>query len=262
MKNNRITFPQFSFVCFLASLTVLLFIDYNPSAAFFSLIFFTLVFDTVFIFVYRGNLKILKASAFVYLSVLSVIICTEFCKYMCCDLGYSIFWILALLILGFSFFSTVKGLEALSRASVIITFFIVFSVVYIAVSSFGNIKFDIKLFELKSLIVPLILLFPSAIYILNNNNIIKEKKYSFIFYAFSIMALLVYFHLLPKDKVVIGIFKGSDGLLLAVLTVSVIYFISNTAVAAFKNYKHRYLTNILYLSCIALASILTGYLTP
>ena len=262
MKNNRITFPQFSFSCFLAALTVLLFVDYNPSILFFLLIACVLIVDTVIVFAYKGDQKTLKAIAFIYLSFLSVVICTEFCEYIYHDLGYGPFWILVIIILAFSFFSTVKGLEAFSRASVIITFFILFSLVYIAASSFGNIKFTIKFFEIKSFIIPLVLLFPSAIYILNNENIIKEKKYSFNFFTLSILALLIYFHMLPKDKVSVGIFKGADGLLLAVMTVAVIYFISGVTVAGFKNYKHRYISNLVYLSVLAAVSMTSVYLIP
>ncbi|MCR5652346.1 MAG: WSC domain-containing protein [Ruminococcus sp.] len=260
MKNNKITFSQFVFSCFLATLSVLLFIDYNPSLLFFGLIVLALLIDTAVVFFYNGNSVILKTASFLFLSFMSVIICIEFCRYMYYDLGYGPFWVLVIIVFGFTFFSTVKGLEALSRASVIITFFIVFSLIFISVSSFGNIKFTIKLNEIKSIIVPLILLFPSAIYILNNDNIIKEKKFSFNVYTLSLFAILIYYHMLPKDRISVGIFKGADGLLLAVLTVSVIYFISSSAVACFKHFGHRYISNALYLSAIAVVSISSFYL--
>lgn len=261
MKNNKILFSQFCFSSFLSSLTALLFIDYNPSVLFFIVLASVLLIDMLVIFFYRGNSIFLKSISAVYCSVLSVIICEEFCKYMYYDLGYGSFWVLAVLIFGFTFFCTVKGFEPLARASVIITVFIVFSVIFIAVSSFNNIEIKLNIFRFKSYIIPLLLLFPCAIYILNNENIIKEKKYYFNIYSLSVFAIMIYFHLLPKNKVALGIFKGADGLLLAVLTVAVIYFISNTVLAVFKGFKHKYITNALFLSALGLLTIPLLYLS-
>ena len=260
MKNNKILFTQFCFSSFLSSLTALLFIDYNPSVLFFVIIAGVLFIDTLVIFLYKGNSSILKAVSAIYCSAFCVIICGEFCKYMYYDLGYGPFWILVILILGFIFFCTVKGFEALSRASVIIIVFIVFSLIFIAVSSFNNMDCKIYLFRIKSPVIPLLLLFPSAMYILNNENIIKDKKYSFNIYTASIFAILIYFHLLPKNKVALGIFKGADGLLLAVLTVAVIYFTANTTLAVFKNTKHKYLTNSLFVCALGLITVSMLYL--
>ena len=129
-----------------------------------------------------------------------------------------------------------------------------------AVSSFNNMDCKIYLFRIKSPVIPLLLLFPSAMYILNNENIIKDKKYSFNIYTASIFAILIYFHLLPKNKVALGIFKGADGLLLAVLTVAVIYFTANTTLAVFKNTKHKYLTNSLFVCALGLITVSMLYL--
>lgn len=261
MKNNRILFSQFCFSVFLSTLTALLFIDYNPSVLFFVVLANVLLIDTLIIFLYRGNNTILKYISAVYCSVLSVIICEEFCKYMYYDLGYGSFWVLAVLIFGFTFFCTVKGYEPLSRASVIITVFIAFSVIFIALSSFNNLDIKINIFRIKSYMIPILLLFPSAMYILNKENIIKEKKYYFNIYTFSTFAVLLFFHLLPKNKVALGIFKGADGLLLAVLTVAVIYFISNTVLALFKSFKHKYITNASFLFALSLFTIPLLYLS-
>ena len=260
MKNNKILFSQFCFSSFLSTLTALLFIDYNPSVMFFIILAGVLLIDTLVIFLYKGKNFILKAISAIYCSVFCVVICDEFCKYMFYDLGYGPFWILVLLILGFTFFCTAKGVEALSRASVIIFVFIVFSLVFIAVSSFNNINCEIYLFRIKSPLIPLLLLFPSAMYIMNNDNIIKDKKYIFNFYSASVFVILLYFHLLPKNKVGLGIFKGADGLLLAILTVAVIYFIANTTLAVFKNVKHKYLINSLYIFVLGLISVFLLYL--
>ncbi|MBQ7504193.1 MAG: hypothetical protein IJT79_02610 [Ruminococcus sp.] len=260
MKNNKILFSQFCFSSFLCTLSALLFIDYNPSVLYFIILACVLLIDTLVIFVYKGNNIFLKAISAIYCTVFCVIICEQFCKYMYYDLGYGPFWILALLILGFAFFCTVKGFEPISRASVIITVFIVFSLIFIAVSSFNNIDFTIHLYMMKSPIIPLLLLFPSAMYILNKENIIEDKKYTFNIYTASTFAVLIYFYLLPKNKVALGIFKGADGLLLAVLTVSVIFFISNTTLAVFKNAKHKYLTNSLYLFVLGLITVSLLYL--
>ena len=260
MKNNQITFPQFCFSAFLSSLVTLLFIDLNPSIVFFAAIALALVIDTLIVYLYKKSNLFLKAVSAVYLTLFCVIVCIEFCKYIYYDLGYGPLWCIAVLILGFSFFCTVKELEPLFRAAVIISVFILVSIIYVAVSSFNNIKFTFNISGIKNIIIPIILMFPSAIYILNFDNIIKEKKYIFNIYTGLIFAVLVYFHLLPKDKVALGIFKGADGLLLATLTVAVIYFVSNTTVALFKNKKHRYISNTLYLSVIAALSITAVYL--
>ena len=260
MKNNQVTFPQFCFLSFISSLVSLLFIDFNPSLLFFALIALSLLINNATVYLYKGNNYFLKILSGVYLTIFSVITCAEFCRYMYYDLSYGPMWAIAVIILAFSFFCTVKGLEPLYRASVIISAFIIASLIYVAASSFGNIKFSFNLFEIKSIMIPLILLFPSAIYILNFDNIIKEKRYTFNVYSVLIFITLIYFHLLPKNKVALGIFKGADGLMLAILTVAVIMFISGTAVALFKSYKHKYLSNSAYLSAIAVLTILTLYL--
>ena len=129
-----------------------------------------------------------------------------------------------------------------------------------AISSIQNIKFDFKISEINNLVIPFLLLFPSVIYILNFDNIIKEKKFAFNIYSVVLLLSLIYFHLLPKDKIAVGIFKGADGVLLAVLTVAVIYYISNSSVALFKGFKHRYISNLLYLSVIFALSITALYI--
>lgn len=260
MKNNQITFPQYCFMTFIVTLSCLFFIDYNPSVLFYITIICSLAVDYIVISFYRIDNRLLKYISAAYLSVLCVIISAEFCKYLHYDLGYGPLWVLALIILGFAFFCTVKGLEPLARASVIISVFLFFSLIFIAVSSFWNIKFKFMLYEFKSAVIPLLLISPSAIYILNYDNIIKEKKSVFSVYSFLILVILVYFHLLPKNKVALGIFKGADGVLLAVLTVAVIYCLSVTTVSLFKNFKHRYICNSVFLSIILLLTIFSLYL--
>ena len=261
MKNNRITIYQFSFCCFLSSLTFLLFIDYNPSLMNFSAIIMSLLIDTLIVFLYKGKAnKIFNAVIALYLTAFCVIICYEFCRYMYYDLGYGPLWGIALVILGFTYFCTVKGIEPLYRAAVIISVFVFFSILFVAISSIQNIKFDFKISEINNLVIPFLLLFPSVIYILNFDNIIKEKKFAFNIYSVVLLLSLIYFHLLPKDKIAVGIFKGADGVLLAVLTVAVIYYISNSSVALFKGFKHRYISNLLYLSVIFALSITALYI--
>jgi len=256
MKNNRVTFAQFCFSSFLSSLVVLLFIDYNPSVLNFIIIALSLSLNILAVLFYKGQINpFIKGILTVYLAVFSVIVCIKFCGYMSFDLGYSPIWGIALLIAGAVYFCCVKGIEPLYRASVIITAFISFSVIFIAVSSFNNIKFSFKLFD-SNFLIPLILLQPSAIYILNYNNIIKEKRYGVNIYTSALFAVLFYFYLLPKDKVAVGIFKGADGVLLAVLTVAVIYYILTSSVAILKGKKHKFLSYGLYLGGVCAASIL------
>lgn len=235
MKNNHITFAQFCFSMFLSSLCVLLFIDHEPSVLQTAVFILAFIIDTLIIFFYNGGFGfIIKSFTGLFLIVLCGIISVEFVKYMQKDLGYSSYILLIPLILGFSVLASLKGLEPLCRASVIITPFVAFSLLFIVLSSLFKIDFSFSIFEFKSYIVPLLLLYPSAIYVLNYNNIIKEKRLYYIIFSAIVFTIIFIFNLLPKDKVSVSIFKGTDGLMLAVLTVSVIYFISGSITVLFK----------------------------
>lgn len=235
MKNNHITFAQFCFSMFLSSLCVLLFIDHEPSVLQTSVFILALIIDALIISFYNGGFGfIIKSFTGLFLIVLCGIISVEFVKYMQKDLGYSSYILLILLILGFSVLASLKGLEPLCRASVIITPFVAFSLLFIVLSSLFKIDFSFSIFEFKSYIVPLLILYPSAIYVLNYNNIIKEKRFYYIIFSAIVFTIIFIFNLLPKDKVSVSIFKGADGLMLAVLTVSVIYFISGSITVLFK----------------------------
>ncbi len=240
MKNNHITFAQFCFSMFLSSLCVMLFIDHEPSILQTAIVVLALIINLIIVYLYKGGFGyIVKSFAGLFLILLCGIISVEFVKYMNKDLGYSSYILLILLILGFSVLASLKGLEPLCRASVIITPFVAFSLLFIIISSLFKINFSFSVFELKNYIIPLLLLYPSAIFILEYDNIIIEKRFYFIIYSVLIFAVIMYFNLLPKDKVALNIFKGADGLMLAVFSVSVIYYISGSFTAVFHKSKNN-----------------------
>lgn len=260
MKNNRITFQQFCLSMFLSTLSVFLFIDYSPSLLCFAVYALALCVNLLVIYFYKGSFcKALKPLSAFYLAVFCTVITLRFCKYMQKDLGYGSSVILIFLLLSFSFFCAAKGLEPLCRASVIITPFVVFSVLFVALSSLGKINLSFELGGMKSFEVPFLLLYPSAIYILNSDYIIKEKQYLFPACSGLLFVMLVFFNLLPGNKVALNVFKGADGVFLALMTVAVLYYISGSAVALFKTFKHKYLMNSLYLSFVMIPAIVFVY---
>lgn len=260
MKNNRITLGQFSASMFLCGLISLLFIDekcclWSTLSAAAAVGFNLLVFQ----FYRGGGGRILKGILGFYSFALCVCVLYKFCFYMYSDLGYEPGWGIALLAVGFGFFCAVKGVEAISRASVLIVFFVIFSVLYIGVSSFYRISPKPDFALLSNLNLPLVILFPSAQYVLNRERIIPKKKYIPALFSALLIMIVSYFSFLPDNNVAVGIFKGADGLLLAIVTVSLLYILSFSTLGIFQRVRHRFFYNSVFLGIIYVITLAALY---
>lgn len=272
MKNDIITFPQFLSVCFLSSLSAVMFISRTPSLYVLICSLSALSVNLFVFMIYKGhNKKILKTIAFVYLSFYCVSIVVKFSDYMNTALSYGPACLIIVVLLFFIFFCTVKGFEALARASAVISVFVVAGLIYMLVCAFTNINFNISFRLPDELNSSVVLLFPSALYVLCFDSI-KSCNYKYYFlYSGLIAAIILFFMLISADVdsaypiqrlpavSKIGVFKGSDCILLAVLTISCIFSVSSTAVSFFKNSKHKYITNSVYIFVLLVISVIIAY---
>ena len=270
MKNNRITFVQFCFLSAVSVIIAILFIDSSASLFQPLLCAAALGVDALFICLYKGSdSKLLRLSACVYAGLAALASSYFFIRYICDALGYGPCALIAVILFGFSFFCTVKGIEAAARASLIVGAVVLVSMVYITLSVAPMLDLRFTLQPVFSPAASLILLFPSAAYILLYDNIIPKKKYNFAFFAVCIVAVVVLFTLAASGRAEIfpvrvlpsiariDIFRGSDGLLLTVLTLSVVYINTVSTLSTLKNRRHNYLANSVYLTILTAAAILS-----
>ncbi len=272
MKNNKISYYQFLSSVFLSSLSFPLFVGSNPSVYLLVAAAGALLVNILVFSLYKGQcLKLVKSVVAVFLSIYCVVIISKFVDYMYNALSYGPLWLMLIILLAFSFFCTVKGVEALTRASIIISFFVVAGLVYMFVCTFSNINFNFTLEIPSNYLSVIILLIPSALYVLCFENIIPRKKYNALLYSVILFLTYVFFTLIssgiispyPIQKLPtiseIGVFKGADCILLSILTISSLYSIAISTIGLFKSFKHRYITNAIYIGIIFILSLITVY---
>ena len=275
MKNDKISLSQFWFVSFLCSVVSVLFLNNGNNIADCAVIAFSQLFLFAVTAFYKGNAPlVLRAISTLYLFGFCVLSAVRFTDYMREAIGYRQFIIIAIVLLIFCFFCSVKGLEAFFRASVIIAFFVIVSIVYIFVCGASEVDYNLRFsFEINPL-PPLFTLFPSALYVLNYDNIKNERTSAVIaILVLSILTLLGFilisgkgtgkypFQYIPEHSQ-ISVFKGADCLLLGILTVSVLYIISSSVITVFLKSKHKYLTNSVFCVVIAGVSVLWLAISP
>lgn len=271
MKNNKITFSQFLSVCFLSCLSSVMFISRTPSVFVLLTSVLALFVNYAVFMLYKGQLKkVLIPVSIVYLSLYCVLTVVKFADYMNTALSYGPDCLIIIALLCFTFFCTVKGGEALSRASTVIFVFVIAGLIYMLVCTFTNINFKLTVDFPDEIISSVILFFPSLLYIINYDNIINVKPKLYAVYSGILVAALAYFiliasginsaypiqHLPAISK--IGVFKGSDCILLSILTISSVFSVSSSTVSIFKNSKHNYLTHSIYIAVLLGISIIVS----
>lgn len=273
MKNDKITFTQFLTVCFLSSLSSIMFVKSTPSVFVLVLSAAALAVNFLVFCLYKGQLKkTMFYFCFIYLSFFLIHIVVKFSDYMNTALSYGPACLIIIVLLFFTFFCTVKGSEAVARASTVISAFVAAGIVYMLVCTFTNINFNIVSEIPEDFNVPAVLLLPSVLYVLFYGNIKDIKGGYYIGYSALILAILFYF-ILIADNVnsvypiqylpavsKIGVFKGSDCILLSFLTISCLFSVSFSTVGLFNSFRHKYITNAVYLGCIMIIAIIIHYL--
>lgn len=268
MKNNITSFSQFLSLCLTASLSSLMFISAAPSV--FNILCSALALSVNFIvfIIYKGQLKgILTLLAFLYLTFYCILITVKFSDYMKTALSYGPACLILTVLLCFTFFCTAKGLEAVYRAASIIVVFLLAGIVYMFVCTFTDLKINLS-FELPAeLVSSVILLLPSFLYIVYYDNIKDYKGSYYLVYSVTAVLITVYFLLTASGinsvypiqylpaKAKIGVFKGSDCILLSILTLSCMFSLTSTSVGILKSYKHKYIKNALYLFFVLIISV-------
>ncbi|MCH5304307.1 MAG: hypothetical protein J1E41_05535 [Ruminococcus sp.] len=272
MLNNKINNYQFLSSVLLSTLSFPLFINNIPSVYLFIGAAAALLINILIFTIYKGQaISFLKPVAAVFLTIYCVVVVSKFIDYMYNALSYGPLWLMLIILLLFAFFCTVKGMESAARASVIISVFIIAGIIYMMACTFSNIDFTIYLNLPSSFLSVIILLVPSAFYVLFYKSIIPDKKYNSLIFSLILFVIYIFFSLIssgiispyPIQKLPtisqIGIFKGSDCILLAILTLSALYSVSLTTVGLFKSFKHKYITNALYIVIILILSLITVY---
>lgn len=242
MKNNSITLSQFFSAMFLSTLIYMLFIDNTATAFQLNYILLALAINILVISLYSGKRNIVTNIIIcVYFAFVSVMSVTKLSQYMHIVLKSGPYWALLLFILVTAYFCSCKSLEPLVRASQILTFFVIIFLIYILISPFFTIDFNIAKINsgIHTNILPLvILLLPSFSYVALYENIIDCKKYPLYIYSaleFVVLGMSVFFSSFlnayyPMDiitkSVKYGIFKGGDCLFLTILTISVLFIVA------------------------------------
>lgn len=272
MKNNKITFSQFLTICFLSSLSSVLFITSTPSVYVLISSALALLVNYFVFLLYKGqNKKILFPFSAVFVTVISAVIVVKFADYMNKALSYGPACLIIAVMLAFTFFCTVKGVEAVARASTVIAVFVIAGLIYMLVCTFTNIKFNISLQLPGELNSSALLLLPSVLYILCYDDIIEYKpKYCAVYSAVT-EAVILYFLVIsngikssyPIQRLPavseIGVFKGADCILLSILTISCVFIVTTAASGIFKTFKHNYITNALYIGGLIIFSVVISY---
>lgn len=268
MKNNQITFSQFLSVSFLSSLCSILFIIRTPSVFVIISAVAALFLNFIVFTFYKGqNKKLFFYIAFIYLSFYCVYVVVKFSDYMNKALSYGPACLIIAVLLAFTFFCTVKGFEAVARASTVIAVFVIAGLVYMLVCTFTNIRFNITADIPARFNSSAVLLFPSALYIVCYDNIISIKPKYYIAYSALLTAVILYFLIIASGVKSlypiqylpaiskIGVFKGSDCILLSILTVSCMFSVTSSTAVLFKACKHNYLTNAVFIGTILIISV-------
>ncbi len=272
MSNNKITFPQFLTISFLSSLSFLLFIKNIPSIYLIICALSALTVNFFVIILYRGQAKaFLLPFCGVYLALYCTVVISKFADYMYRALSYDPMWLIIIIFSVFAFFCTVKGIEAVSRASAIISVFVLAGIIYMLVCGFSKLRLEVTADLPSEVVSSIILLLPSVIYVINYESIISVKK-RYYFIASALMLAVYFYFILTAVRVnssypiqfipensKIGVFKGADCILLAILTISGIYSVAVSATGLFKYFKHRYLTNSLFTAIVAVLSVVAIY---
>lgn len=268
MKNNIVSFGQFLSLCLISSLSSLMFLSSTPSVYNIVCYALALLVNYLVFIIYRGQFrKILISLSLLYLTFYSVIITVKFADYMKTALSYGPACLIITVLLCFTFFCTVKGIEAVYRASSIISIFVLAGIIYMIVCAFVDLKFDLS-FELPAeLNSGVILLLPSYLYIIYYDNLIEYKGRVYLIYSIVAVLVILFFILSASgitsvypiqflaSKAKIGVFKGSDCILLSILTISCIFSLTSASVGLLKSYKHKYLKNGLYILFILIVSV-------
>ena len=272
MKNNKITLSQFWFSMLLSCLIAVLFIDNKSSIFLLAETAAALGINIAVVSLYKGKTNIiLRSVVSVYFTVFAVSASHKFIDYMYTVLDFKPLWLTALLLFGFAFFCTVKGIEAVSRAATIIGFFTIVSVVYILICALGDMSFNITFDFDSNVLPPLVLLFPSAAYVLVYDNITENKPYVSLIYSAIIFGVIFLFSLLaygvngaypiqeiPENSHV-GVFRAADFLLLGFLSVSALYITSLGTISLFEKFKHKYLAHGIYIAVCMGITITASY---
>ncbi len=272
MKNNKITFPQFITMSFLSSLSLLLFIKNIPSLYLILCAVLSLAVNITVFTLYKGQAdKFLIPVCGLFSAVYCTLIIVKFTDYMYRALSYGPMWLIMLVLLAFTYFCTVKGVEAVARASAVISVFVLAGIIYMFICSFSKIKFIFRPELPAEAVSAVILLLPSVLYVLFYDNIIKVKKSAYIIGSGVMLLVYVFFILIASDIISpypvqhlpeiskIGVFKGADCILLAALTIAVIYSVTVFTTGLFRIFRHKYLTNALYIALLYIFSLSVIY---
>lgn len=268
MKNNIVTQSQFYFSAFLSTFVALLFIDVRTSYQQIICLAVAFLLNLFVIVCYKGKSNIfIKTILFIYYIMFSIAVMIELVIFMNSAIKSGSYWVLVLIITATVLFTCTKGFEALSRGAVIITFFSVLFILYIFASTVSDIQLYEFSFNNSAGILPaLILLFPSALYASLGNNLKNGKKYPLIIQSFSSFFVTGYMILLaspenspfPLHQIMknstLGIFKGSDFLLLSLITIGTIYFVSLSICGVVSDAKSKapYVITLLVISSLSM----------
>lgn len=274
MKNEKITSSQFWFASLLISLSAVMTLNNNPNVLNIALCAAALVVDIVFVRFYKGGGgKSVKIVAGVYLAALSSLSLSRFCGYMSRELGYGHFVLIIVVFCGFIFFCTVKGLEPIARAGTITGVLVICAVVYMFASSYGHIRWAAAADVEMNYFAPLIFLAPMFSYVLLYDNVLPEKKKAELICPAISLVLFAYFLFsasgapgeFPVHYVTIhaklGVFKGADCLLLAILTLSALYTTAISTAAVVGKRKHNYIANSVFIAAVGAAAWLMDYVS-
>ena len=275
MKNNRITMAQFWYAMMLSGLIAILFVDNKNSIFFIIECAAALTVDILIITFYKGKSDVVtKVITGIYFTLFAIITGIEFLEYMSSTLDYNPPWLIAMIMMGFAYFCTIKGIEAISRAAAVIGVFTFFALVYILICCFDDIKLGITLEPDSNILPALTLLFPSAAYVALGDCVTKQKaRLSVIFSGVILMFMLCFsflsfeqkgsfpVHIIPA-KAHLGVFRGADFMLLSFLSVSSLYIISLGSVSMFSSVKHIYITNAVYIFVVFGLTVAALYAEP
>lgn len=271
MKNNKISLSQFAFLSFTTTLSGLLFVDISVSFIQILYILLSILANMTVLFFYKGKSNvILNFTVNLYLFIVCVFVLNKFIIFMNSQVKSGPYYAILLITVATVYFCSNKGFEAISRASIIITFFVALFLIYICIGSFKDIaNFKLKLVADASKIPALLCLFPSAIYISNYSNIINKNKsviciystFSFVIlsymtlYATSFVAEFPLYSLTQQIK--LSVFKGGEFLLMTIITIATILLLS-TSLNSIKfkiDNNHKILLNLCVISVISIISL-------
>lgn len=273
MKNNYVSSLQFYSSMFLSVIISVLFISFDTSLYSIVLLLLASVVNLTIFMLYDGTPGFfLKIFLYIYFVLISVNVVDRLSRYMHIILNSGPYWAIVPIILITSFFCAVKGFEVLSRAGLIISVFTVVFLLYILIEPFYSTDYSKLNVEFNFDVLPaLIMLYPSVCYMVQNKKIRGEKtshQVVFSLMSFLTVGLFLLFsssigniypvHYLAKS-VRYGVFKGGDCLLLALLTVSVLFVIANSALAVCDNSKKHSINLAVFVGIVLILSLLSAY---